>query len=98
METKVNYAVVGAFVLALGAALIGGGVNVGLAEVGVVKTTLGGEQKITLARHALPKLLETTVIPVALFAGVLHFFGLWGAIIAGLTWSYAALFPATRNE
>ena len=45
----------------------------------------------TLARHALPKLLETTVIPVTLFAGVLHFFGLWGAIIAGLTWSYAAL-------
>ena len=45
----------------------------------------------TLARHALPKLLESTVIPVALFAGVLHFFGLWGAIIAGLGWSYAAI-------
>jgi hypothetical protein len=45
----------------------------------------------TLARHALPKLLETTVIPLALFAGVLHFFGLWGAIAAGLGWSYAAM-------
>src|SRR4029079_1691684 len=29
--------------------------------------------------------------PVALFAGVLHFFGLWGAIAAGLGWSYAAM-------
>jgi hypothetical protein len=45
----------------------------------------------TLARHALPKLLEGTVIPVALFATVLHFFGLWGAIVAGLGWSYAAI-------
>ncbi|HLM17715.1 MAG TPA: hypothetical protein VK549_07830 [Acidimicrobiia bacterium] len=33
----------------------------------------------TVARLAFPKLLETTVIPLALFAGVLHFFGLWGA-------------------
>src|SRR6476659_2391243 len=45
----------------------------------------------TLARHALPKLIESTVIPLALFAGVLHFFGLWGAIAAGLGWSYAAV-------
>jgi hypothetical protein len=45
----------------------------------------------TLARHALPKLVETTLIPVALFVGVLHLFGLWGAIIAGLGWSYAAV-------
>ena len=45
----------------------------------------------TLARHALPKLLETTVVPLALFAGVLRVFGLWGAIIAALGWSYAAI-------
>ena len=45
----------------------------------------------TLARHALPKLIESTVVPLALFAGVLHFFGLWGAIAAGLGWSYAAV-------
>jgi hypothetical protein len=45
----------------------------------------------TLARHALPKLVEGTVIPLVLFAGVLHFFGLWGAIVAGLGWSYAAV-------
>jgi hypothetical protein len=45
----------------------------------------------TLARHALPKLIETTVIPVGLFVGVLHFFGLWGAMAAGLGWSYAAV-------
>ena len=45
----------------------------------------------TLARQALPKLLESTVLPVGLFVGVLHFFGLWGAIVAGLGWSYAAV-------
>ena len=45
----------------------------------------------TLARHALPNLLESSVIRVGLFVGVLHFFGLWGAMIAGLGWSYAAL-------
>lgn len=45
----------------------------------------------TLARQALPELLESTVLPVGLFVGVLHFFGLWGAIIAGLGWSYAAV-------
>jgi hypothetical protein len=45
----------------------------------------------TLARHALPNLLEGTVVPVALFMVVLHFFGLWGAMVAGLGWSYAAL-------
>jgi hypothetical protein len=39
----------------------------------------------------VPKLLESTVLPVGLFVGVLHFFGLWGAIIAGLGWSYAAV-------
>jgi Protein of unknown function (DUF3159) len=45
----------------------------------------------TLARQALPKLVESTLIPVGLFVGVLHFFGLWGAIVAGLGWSYAAV-------
>jgi hypothetical protein len=45
----------------------------------------------TLARHALPKFLESTLIPVGLFVGVLHFFGLWGAMVAGLGWSYAAV-------
>jgi hypothetical protein len=45
----------------------------------------------TLARHALPNLIEGSVVPVALFATVLHFFGLWGAMAAGLGWSYAAV-------
>jgi intracellular septation protein A len=44
-----------------------------------------------LARHALPNLLEGTLVPVGLFMVVLHFFGLWGAMVAGLSWSYAAL-------
>ena len=56
-----------------------------------MSTTFEMPRLRTLARHALPKLLETTVIPVALFAGVLHFFGVWGAIAAGLGWSYAAM-------
>lgn len=45
----------------------------------------------TLARHALPNLVEGTVVPVGMFVVVLHLFGLWGAMIAGLGWSYAAL-------
>jgi hypothetical protein len=45
----------------------------------------------TLARHALPNLVEGSLVPVGLFMVVLHFFGLWGAMVAGLGWSYAAL-------
>jgi hypothetical protein len=45
----------------------------------------------TLARHALPNLIEGSLVPVGLFMVVLHFFGLWGAMIAGLGWSYAAV-------
>jgi hypothetical protein len=56
-----------------------------------MSTTFEMPRLRTLARHALPKLLETTVIPLVLFGGVLHFFGLWGAIAAGLGWSYAAM-------
>jgi hypothetical protein len=45
----------------------------------------------TLARHALPNVVEGSLIPVGLFLLVLHWFGLWGAMVAGLGWSYAAV-------
>jgi hypothetical protein len=61
------------------------------AEKGLMSATFEIPRLRTLARHALPKLVESTLIPVGLFVGVLHFFGLWGAMIAGLGWSYAAV-------
>jgi hypothetical protein len=45
----------------------------------------------TMARHALPNVVEGSLIPVGLFMVVLHLFGLWGAMVAGLGWSYAAV-------
>jgi len=44
-----------------------------------------------LARHAVPHLLETTLIPLGLFYGGLQLFGLWGALLAALVWSYTSL-------
>jgi hypothetical protein len=44
-----------------------------------------------LARHATPHLLETTLIPLGLFYGGLRLFGLWGALLAALVWSYTSL-------
>jgi intracellular septation protein A len=45
----------------------------------------------TMARHALPNLVEGSIVPVALFFAMLHLFGLQGAMIAALAWSYAAV-------
>jgi intracellular septation protein A len=45
----------------------------------------------TLARHATPHLLETTLIPLGLFYGGLQLFGLWAALLAALVWSYTSL-------
>jgi hypothetical protein len=45
----------------------------------------------TLARHALPNVVEGTLIPLGLFLVMLHFLGLWGAMVVGLGWSYAAV-------
>jgi intracellular septation protein A len=45
----------------------------------------------TLARHALPRVIESTIIPVGLFYVFLRVAGVWGAVIAGLGWSYAAI-------
>jgi intracellular septation protein A len=44
-----------------------------------------------LARHALPRVIESTIIPVGLFYVFLRVAGVWGAVIAGLGWSYAAI-------
>jgi hypothetical protein len=45
----------------------------------------------TLARHALPNVVEGTFVPVGLFLVMLHFLGLWGAMAVGLGWSYTAV-------
>jgi len=45
----------------------------------------------TLARHALPTVIEGTLIPLSLFLVMLHVLGIWGAMAVGLGWSYAAV-------
>lgn len=42
----------------------------------------------TLARHAIPNVVEGTIIPVCVFLLTLHFLGVWGAVAAGLVWAY----------
>ncbi len=44
-----------------------------------------------LAGRALPHVLEGTLVPLVLFYGGLRLLGLWGALIAALAWSYAAV-------
>ncbi len=44
-----------------------------------------------VARHALPPLLESTIVPGALFYVVLVLVGFQGALLAALAWSVAAL-------
>ena len=45
----------------------------------------------TLARHAAPQVVEGTIIPLALFLLTLRFVGVWGAVLIGLGWTYAAV-------
>jgi hypothetical protein len=45
----------------------------------------------TLARHAVPHVLEGTVVPLALFLLTLQFVGVWRAVLIGLGWTYAAV-------
>lgn len=45
----------------------------------------------TLLRHALPRFLEGTLVPLVLFLVFLHVLGVWGAMTAGLGWVYAAI-------
>lgn len=44
-----------------------------------------------VARHALPRLLEATLIPLALFYAAMWLLGVWGALGATLLWSYGAV-------
>jgi hypothetical protein len=44
-----------------------------------------------LARHALPNVIEGTLIPVGLFLLMLQLLGVWGAMLVGLGWSYTAV-------
>lgn len=45
----------------------------------------------SLARHALPTLLEATILPLVVFYSAMWVLGLWGALVAGLLWSYGAI-------
>ena len=45
----------------------------------------------TLARRALPTLLEGVILPLIIFYTVMWAAGLWGAIIASMTWSWGAM-------
>jgi hypothetical protein len=45
----------------------------------------------TLARHAVPHVVEGAIIPLGLFLLTLRFLGVWGAVLIGLGWTYAAV-------
>src|SRR2546429_9406018 len=45
----------------------------------------------TLARHAIPHVIEGTVVPLVLFLLTLHFVGVWGAVLIGMGWTYIAV-------
>jgi hypothetical protein len=44
-----------------------------------------------LARHALPNLVEATVVPVLVFYAALWLVGVWGGLVGALVWSYTAI-------
>jgi intracellular septation protein A len=44
-----------------------------------------------MARHAVPHLIEATVIPLVLFYTFLWTAGVWGALVAALAWSWCAI-------
>jgi intracellular septation protein A len=44
-----------------------------------------------MARHALPNLVEASLIPLAVFYAALSLVGVWGALLAALGWSYLAI-------
>jgi hypothetical protein len=45
----------------------------------------------TMARHAVPHLIEATLIPLVLFYTFLWSAGVWGALLAALAWSWFAI-------
>ena len=44
-----------------------------------------------LVRHALPNLVEATVVPLLVFYSFLWLTGVWGGLIGALAWSYTAI-------
>lgn len=44
-----------------------------------------------LTRHALPHILEATLVPLAVFYVAMWALGVWGALAAALAWSYGAV-------
>lgn len=44
-----------------------------------------------VARHALPHVIEATLVPLALFYAAMWATGVWGALGAALAWSYGAI-------
>ena len=45
----------------------------------------------TVLRHAAPRFIESTLVPLVLFMVGLRVLGVWGAMIAGLVWVYSAI-------
>ena len=44
-----------------------------------------------VARHALPNVLEASIIPVAVFVVALHLAGITGALVGAIAWAYGAI-------
>lgn len=45
----------------------------------------------TMARHALPHVVEGTLVPLGLFYALLWLVGVWAALVGALAWSYTAI-------
>lgn len=43
----------------------------------------------TVVRHAAPRIVESTLVPLVLFLVFLRLVGVWGAMTAGLVWVYS---------
>jgi len=46
---------------------------------------------LAVARHVIPRIIESTIIPLGLFLLGLHLIGVWGAMFAGLGYVYSAI-------
>jgi hypothetical protein len=44
-----------------------------------------------MARHAVPHVVEATLVPLAIFYFSLWLIGVWGALLAALGWSFGAI-------
>jgi hypothetical protein len=45
----------------------------------------------TVIRHAVPRFVECTLVPLVLFLVFLRLLGVWGAMTAGLVWVYSLI-------